>query len=36
VTEDKKCKTCEGYECNPEECTCDCHKEEEEVQGVPV
>ena len=33
-----KCETCECYECNEEECTCQCHTEQknEEVQGVPV
>ena len=32
-----RCKTCECYECDVEECNCDCHKEnEQEVQGVPV
>jgi len=34
----KRCDTCEGYDCNCEECTCDCHKEEQddEVFGAPV
>ena len=33
-----KCETCECYECEEEECTCECHIEQknEEVQGVPV
>ena len=33
-----KCETCECYECEEEECTCQCHteKKNEEVQGVPV
>jgi len=26
---DKRCPTCECYECTPEECTCDCHCKEE-------
>jgi len=33
LTEEKKCDTCECYECDTEECNCDCHKE---VLGVPV
>ena len=37
IAHDRKnrCETCEGYDCDCEECTCECHKEEE-VQGVPV
>ena len=33
-----KCETCEWYEWEEEECTCQCHTEQknEEVQGVPV
>ena len=34
--EKKKCETCECYECDPEECSCDCHKEDLEIEGVPV
>ena len=32
----EKCDTCECYECESDECTCECHKEQEEVHGVPV
>jgi len=33
----EKCDTCECYECDSDECTCECHKEQqEEVHGVPV
>ena len=35
--ERKKCKTCECYDCDIEDCNCDCHKEQEdEVLGAPV
>ena len=35
----KRCDTCECYECDLEDCNCDCHKnneQEEEVFGAPV
>jgi len=37
MTKDR-CETCECYECDGEECNCECHKEQkdEEVQGVPI
>jgi hypothetical protein len=31
-----RCETCECYDCDIEDCNCDCHKEEDEVQGTPV
>ena len=31
----KRCDTCECYDCDVEDCNCDCH-EEEEVLGAPV
>ena len=32
-----RCDTCECYECDSEECDCDCHKEEDiEIEGAPV
>ncbi len=33
-----RCPTCECYDCDYEECTCDCHEKQDEpdVQGVPV
>ena len=32
----KRCDTCECYDCDTEECNCDCHEQEDEVLGTPV
>ena len=33
----KRCDTCECYDCDYEDCSCDCHEEQEdEVLGAPV
>ena len=32
----KRCDTCECYDCDTEYCNCDCHEEDEDVEGVPV
>ena len=33
-----RCDTCECYDCDIEDCNCDCHEEQEddEVFGAPV
>jgi len=28
LSDENKCDTCRGYECNEKECTCSCHKKE--------
>ena len=32
----KRCDTCECYDCDVEDCICNCHEQKDEVQGVPV
>ena len=32
----KRCDTCECYDCDVEDCNCDCHEQEDEVLGAPV
>ena len=32
----KRCDTCECYDCDIEDCNCECHEEDDEVQGAPV
>ena len=31
-----RCETCECYDYDCEECNCDCHEEDDEVQGAPI
>ncbi len=32
----KRCDTCECYDCDYDECNCDCHEQEDEVLGAPI